>query len=57
MNKEYTKLRKEIGTQAQVAKELEVDKATISKRDTGAYKITREAFLAIKGLRSELGNG
>tara|TARA_R100000808_G_scaffold260_3_gene1573 strand:- start:5522 stop:5695 length:174 start_codon:yes stop_codon:yes gene_type:complete len=54
MNKEYTKLRKEIGTQAQVAKELEVDKATISKRETGAYRITKEAFLAIKRLRTEL---
>jgi DNA-binding XRE family transcriptional regulator len=50
MNKiEYYNLRKELGTQEQAAKALDVDKGTISKRETGKYQITKEAKLALIG--------
>ena len=50
MTKEqYYELRKELGTQDQASTSLNVDKSTISKRETGHYKITEEARLALIG--------
>lgn len=47
---EYAILRREIGTQAEVAEMLQVARETIARRETGADRITREAALAMVGL-------
>lgn len=47
---EYAILRREIGTQAEVAEMLQVARETIARRETGADRITREAALALVGL-------
>tara|TARA_R100000808_G_C2136143_1_gene144475 strand:- start:936 stop:1133 length:198 start_codon:yes stop_codon:yes gene_type:complete len=44
---EYRNLRHKIGSQSEVAKQLGVDKMTISNRERGVYSISREAKLAL----------
>ena len=46
----YITLRKQIGTQAQVADLLAVTARTVQRRERGAMPITREAWLAIEML-------
>jgi len=51
MNKEkYTKLRQQLGTQAYVASLVGVCRTTIAKRESGAWKITPEASLALQAV-------
>lgn len=47
---EYIAARELRGSQAQVAKMLEVATSTIADRERGVRKITREASLAIQAL-------
>lgn len=44
----YRKIRERIGTQKTVSKVLGVTKNTLSDRERGVYRITREAELAIR---------
>jgi hypothetical protein len=46
----YITLRKQIGTQAQVADLLAVTARTVQRRERGAMPITREAWLAMEML-------
>ena len=46
----YITLRKQIGTQTQVADLLAVTARTVQRRERGAMPITREAWLAIEML-------
>lgn len=48
--KAYALIRKDIGTQAEVADMLQVARETIARRETGADRITREAALAMMAL-------
>ena len=50
----YITLRKQIGTQAQVADLLAVTARTVQRRERGAMPITREAWLAIEMLSASL---
>ena len=49
---EYRKIRKHLGTQAEVAALLGVDRVTVSKRENGdaRYPISKEAALALRQL-------
>lgn len=47
---EYKAHRARIGTQAEVAKLLGVNRVTVAKRENGSMTITREAVLAIQSL-------
>jgi len=49
-HEEYARLRKTMGTQAEVARMLETARETIARRETGKDRITREAALAIEAL-------
>jgi DNA-binding XRE family transcriptional regulator len=48
--KAYALIRKDIGTQAEVADMLQVARETIARRETGVDRITREAALAMMAL-------
>ena len=47
---EYRRIRKERGTQTEVAALLGVRQSTVSDRETGRREITREAELALRSL-------
>lgn len=47
---EYRRLRKELGTQMEVAALLGVRQSTVSDRETGRRAITREAEIALRSL-------
>tara|TARA_R110000772_G_C13013384_1_gene409599 strand:- start:194 stop:394 length:201 start_codon:yes stop_codon:yes gene_type:complete len=47
---EYKKMRRSMGTQAEVARMLETARETIARRETGKDRITREAAMALIGL-------
>lgn len=47
---EYKATRERLGTQAEVAKFLGVNRVTVAKRENGTMTITREAVLAIQSL-------
>ena len=47
---EYLGLRKSIGSQNNVAKQLNVSRCTLSRRENGKQKLTSEAYLALVGL-------
>lgn len=47
---EYRNLRKQIGSQTKIAKQLGVNRITIIRRETGQTKITPEAIIAITTL-------
>jgi DNA-binding XRE family transcriptional regulator len=47
---EYKKLRESLGTQAEVARILEVNRVTIAKRESGAMRLTWEACLAMRAI-------
>ena len=49
-NKDYTDLRKTIGTQDQVYNDLGINRCTLSRRENGKQPLTNEAFLALVGL-------
>lgn len=49
---EYKVTRERLGTQAEVARLLGVNRVTVAKRERGAMTITNEAVLAIQSLRS-----
>ena len=50
MKKEtYIKLRKSLGTQKEAANILGVSRTTIAKRESGAWGISVEAGMAMKG--------
>lgn len=48
---EYKTARKHLGTQAEVAALLGVNRVTVAKRENGTMTITNEAVLAIQSLR------
>lgn len=48
---EYKATRERIGTQAEVARLLSVNRVTVAKRENGTVTITTEAVLAIQSLR------
>ena len=48
---EYKTTRERIGTQAEVAALLGVNRVTVAKRENGTMTITNEAVLAIQSLR------
>jgi len=48
---EYKNLRESLGTQAEVAAMLGVNRVTVAKRENGTMTITNEAVLAIQSLR------
>lgn len=48
----YKATRKKLGTQAEVAAMLGVNRVTVAKRENGTMTITNEAVLAIQSLRS-----
>lgn len=48
---EYKTTRERIGTQAEVARLLSVNRVTVAKRENGTVTITTEAVLAIQSLR------
>ena len=48
---EYKATRERIGTQAEVAAMLGVNRVTVAKRENGTMTITNEAVLAIQSLR------
>lgn len=50
LNNEYSGLRKLIGSQNNVAKQLNVSRCTLSRRENGKQKVTSEAYLALLGL-------
>lgn len=51
----YRKLRKLVGTQEKVAKILELDRQTISRRERGETYLTVEMELALRYLASDWG--
>lgn len=53
--KEYKATRERIGTQAEVAAMLGVNRVTVAKRENGTMTITNEAVLAIQSLRRPRG--
>lgn len=53
MTKVYRALRQRVGTQAEVAEALEVDKQTVSNRERGVTPILKEAELAIRYVVAE----
>jgi DNA-binding XRE family transcriptional regulator len=52
---EYKATRERLGTQAEVADMLGVNRVTVAKRENGTMTITNEAVLAIQSLRSPRG--
>ena len=52
---EYKATRERIGTQAEVAAMLGVNRVTVAKRENGTMTITNEAVLAIQSLRKPRG--
>ena len=46
----YKTIRKQLGTQADVARRLGVARSTVAHRESGKMKITSEAALAISAL-------
>lgn len=48
---EYKATRERLGTQADVARLLGVNRVTVAKRENGTMTITNEAVLAIQSLR------
>jgi DNA-binding XRE family transcriptional regulator len=52
---EYKATRKRLGTQAEVAAMLGVNRVTVAKRENGTMTITNEAVLAIQSLRRPRG--
>jgi len=48
---EYKATRERLGTQAEVALMLGVNRVTVAKRENGTMTITNEAVLAIQSLR------
>jgi len=48
---EYKATRERLGTQAEVAALLGVNRVTVAKRENGTMTITNEAVLAIQSLR------
>ena len=48
---EYKTTRERLGTQAEVAALLGVNRVTVAKRENGTMTITNEAVLAIQSLR------
>jgi DNA-binding XRE family transcriptional regulator len=52
---EYKATRKRLGTQAEVASLLGVNRVTVAKRESGTMTITNEAVLAIQSLRRPRG--
>jgi len=48
---EYKAIREGLGTQAEVAAMLGVNRVTVAKRENGTMTITNEAVLAIQSLR------
>ena len=52
---EYKTARKRLGTQAEVASLLGVNRVTVAKRESGTMTITNEAVLAIQSLRRPRG--
>ncbi len=48
---EYKATREQIGTQAEVAALLGVNRVTVAKRENGTMTITNESVLAIQSLR------
>jgi DNA-binding XRE family transcriptional regulator len=48
---EYKATRERLGTQAEVASLLGVNRVTVAKRENGTMTITNEAVLAIQSLR------
>jgi DNA-binding XRE family transcriptional regulator len=48
---EYKATRERLGTQAEVAAMLGVNRVTVAKRENGTMTITNEAVLAIQSLR------
>lgn len=48
---EYKATREHLGTQAEVAAMLGVNRVTVAKRESGTMTITNEAVLAIQSLR------
>jgi DNA-binding XRE family transcriptional regulator len=47
---EYKELRKALGTQAHVARILDVARDTVGRRESGEWPIRREAALALRFL-------
>ena len=45
---DYKKLREQLGTQEQVARELGVTSTTIARREQGVVKVTREHEYALR---------
>jgi DNA-binding XRE family transcriptional regulator len=52
---EYKATRERLGTQAEVAAMLGVNRVTVAKRENGTMTITNEAVLAIQSLRRQRG--
>jgi DNA-binding XRE family transcriptional regulator len=52
---EYKAAREHLGTQAEVALMLGVNRVTVAKREGGTMTITNEAVLAIQSLRRPRG--
>jgi len=52
---EYKAAREHLGTQAEVAAMLGVNRVTVAKRENGTMTITNEAVLAIQSLRRPRG--
>jgi DNA-binding XRE family transcriptional regulator len=52
---EYKATRERLGTQAEVAAMLGVNRVTVAKRENGTMTITNEAVLAIQSLRRPKG--
>lgn len=52
---EYKATRERLGTQAEVARLLGVNRVTVAKRENGTMTITNEAVLAIRSLRRPRG--
>ena len=52
---EYKAARERLGTQAEVASLLGVNRVTVAKRENGTMTITNEAVLAIQSLRRPKG--
>lgn len=48
---EYKNTRERLGTQAEIARLLGVNRVTVAKRENGTMTITNEAVLAIQSLR------
>ena len=54
-SEEYKATRERLGTQAEVAAMLGVNRVTVAKRENGTMTITNEAVLAIQSLRRPRG--